>query len=91
MERERYYDTDYNWCLRNNPQRISKETGRLGNKCTCEGHSDYSTIKIGQNTEEGSGDIRKLPVTKIPMENHQLRNLNLTMPTNGICTTQHLS
>ena len=31
-----------------NPQKIGKETGRLGNKRTCEDHQNYSIIQIDQ-------------------------------------------
>ena len=59
----------YNWYAWNNLQRLGKETGRLGNKKTSGDHSDYSIIKIGQNTEKSPGDLRRL-VTQTPVKNH---------------------
>ena len=32
-------------------------------------HSNYSIIEIGQNTEESSGDLRRLAVTQTPTRN----------------------
>ena len=72
MEHEDDSATDYNWCTWNNPQRIGKRTGRLGNKRTNRDHPEYSIIKIGQNTEKSPGDLRKLAVIQTPEKNHQL-------------------
>ena len=67
-------DTDTNCicCARNNSKRIGKGTERLGNKRTSGNHPDYSIVKIDQNTEMGPGDLRRLAVTQIPVENYQL-------------------
>ena len=54
------------------PKRLVKGLGRLGNKWTSGDHPAYSIIKIGQNTEDSPGDLRKLSVTQTPEENHQL-------------------
>ena len=35
-------------------------------------HPNYSIIKIGQNTEESPGDLKRLAVTQTPVRNHQL-------------------
>ena len=35
-------------------------------------HPNYSLFDIGQNTEKSPGDLGRLAVTKIPVENHQL-------------------
>ena len=32
----------------------------------------YSFIKIGQNTEKSSGDLRGLAISQTPVENHRL-------------------
>ena len=53
-----------NWCTWNNLQKIGKGSGRLGNKRTSGHHSDYSIIKIRQNTEKSPGDLRRLAVTQ---------------------------
>ena len=50
MEQERGGDNTCNWCARCNPQRIGKETGKLGDKKTSGDHPDNMIIKIGQNT-----------------------------------------
>ena len=57
-------DTNCNPCTWNNPQTISKRTGRLGNQKASGNHPDYSIIKIGQNTEKSPGNSRKLAVTQ---------------------------
>ena len=60
MEHESDGDTNYKWCTWNNPQMIGKGTGRLGNKRTTVNHPYNSIIKIVQNTEKSSGDLRSL-------------------------------
>ena len=72
MEHERDVHTNGNWCVWYNPQRIGKGFGRLGNKRTSGDHPNYSIIKIGQNTEKSPGDLKRLAVTHIPVENPQL-------------------
>ena len=37
-----------------------------------------SIIKIGQNTEKNPGDLRRLAVTKTPLEDHQLKLIGKT-------------
>ena len=54
------------------PQRICKETGRLGNKRINGDHPDNSISKISQNTEKSPGDTRKLAFAQTPVRNHQL-------------------
>ena len=63
MELKSNGDTNFEWCTRNTPQRYDKWTGRLRNQRTSRDHSDYSIVKIGQNTEKSPGDLRKLIVT----------------------------
>ena len=60
MEHEGDGNTNCNWCARNNPQRIGKGIGRIGNKRTSRDHPNYSIIKIGQNIEKSPGDLRRL-------------------------------
>ena len=72
MDQESHGDTNcysYTW---NNPQRIGVGTGRLRNKRSSEDHPSDSIIKISQNTEKSSGDLRRLAVTQTPMGNYQL-------------------
>ena len=78
LEHEGDNDTNYNWCTWNDPQRIGKGTGRLGNK-TSGYHLDYSIIKISQNTKKSSGDLRRFAVTQTPVENHQLTLVGKTL------------
>ena len=33
---------------------------------------NYHIVEIGQNTEKGTGDLRKLAVARTPVQNHQL-------------------
>ena len=39
---------------------------------TSRDHPDYMIIKIGQNTEQSPGDLKRLAVTQTPLRNHQL-------------------
>ena len=39
---------------------IGKRTRRIGNKNTSGNHPNYSTVKIGQNTEKSPEDLRRL-------------------------------
>ena len=72
MEHEDDGDRDCNWCARNNPQKLDKETGRFRNQRTSGNHPDYSIITIGQNTEQSPGDLRRLTVIPAPVEDHHL-------------------
>ena len=47
-------------------------TGGLGNKRTSGDHPNHSIIKIGQNTEKSSGDLRRLAVIQTSVRNHRL-------------------
>ena len=58
MEYEGDSDTNCNWCAWNNSQRVSKETGKLGNERKSGVNPDYSIIKIGQNIEKSPGNLR---------------------------------
>ena len=44
-------------------QSISIKTGGLGNKRMSGDPLNYCIIEIGQNTEQSSGDLRRLSVT----------------------------
>ena len=60
MEHEGDSDTSCNWSSWNNPEKIGKETGKVGNKRTRGDHPDDSIIKIDQNTEKSPGDLLSL-------------------------------
>ena len=70
MEHEGDGDTNCNWCTWNNPERIGKGTGRVGNKRTSGNYPDYSIVKIGQNNEKSPGDLRRFAVTQTPVRNY---------------------
>ena len=46
MEYQSDSNTNYNWHIWNNPQRISKETGRCGNQRTSGDHSFLRSVRI---------------------------------------------
>ena len=72
MEHEGISNTSCNWCTQNNLKRLGKGAGRVGNQRTSRNHPNYRNVKIGQNSEMGSGDLRRHAVSQIPMKNHQL-------------------
>ena len=51
-------DTSCNWNTRNNPQKTSKMTGKLGNKI--KSNPEHNIIKVSQNIEESPGDLKRL-------------------------------
>ena len=71
VEHEGDGDTTCNRCTWNDPQRLGKKAGRIGNRKTNRNHTNYSTVEIGQNTGKSSGDLGKLAVTRIPERDHQ--------------------
>ena len=71
MEHKSDDDTSYNWCTQNGPQRLGKGTVRVGDQRKNGNHPNYSIIKISQNTEKNSGDLRRLAVTQTPVKDHQ--------------------
>ena len=72
MEHEDDSVTSCNWCTWNNPQKINKGTRWLRNKKTSGDHSNYSIIKISQNTEKSPGDLSWLAAIQTPEKDHQL-------------------
>ena len=69
MEHEGDSDTNCNLCVRNDPQKLDKETGRVENRRSSR---DYSIVKIDLNTEMGPEDMRILALTQTPGKNHLL-------------------
>ena len=63
-----YYESDSNTscdqCTWNDPKRLGKGISKTTN--------NNSIIKIDQNTEKSSGDLRKLTVAQILEKHHQL-------------------
>ena len=73
MEYDGDSDTNCYWWTRNNPQRLGKETGRVGNRGTSRYHPNHTSIvKISQNIEKSPGDLRRLAVTQTPVKDYQL-------------------
>ena len=64
MEHKGDCDTNCKWSTWNNPPKLDKGTGRLGNKRISGDHPDYSIIKIDKNTERSSRDVRRLAMTQ---------------------------
>ena len=65
-------DTNCNWCTRYSHQRIRTGIREVRNKRTSGDHLDYNIFKIGQNTENNPGKLRKFAITQIPVKNYQL-------------------
>ena len=63
--------TNCNWCYWYSHYRIGTRTGGLGNKRTSGDHPNYCIIVMGQNTERGPRDMRRL-VTQNSVRHHQL-------------------
>ena len=53
-------------------QRLGKRARRVGNRKTSRDQPNYSIIKIDQNTEKSSGDLRIFDVIQNPVKYHQL-------------------
>ena len=83
VEHESDVDTNYNWRSWYNHQRIDTGTAGLGNNRTSRDHPNYSIIKISQNTDENSGDLRRLTVTQTPVRNYRL-TLALKLKKKGV-------
>ena len=52
---------------------LGKGTGRFRNKRMSGDHPNDSIIKISQDTEKSSEDLKGLVVTQAPVRNYQLR------------------
>ena len=64
--------TNCSWCSWYSHQMIGIRAEVLGSNRTGRDSPNYSIVEIGQNTEKGPGDLKRLAVTQIPVENHQL-------------------
>ena len=71
VEHESDVYTNCNWSSWYCHQRIIKGTGGFGNKRTSGDYPNYYIIEIGQNTEKGPGDLRRLAVIQTSMKDHQ--------------------
>ena len=72
MEHENDNDTNCNWCVRYNHQRIDKGYEEFGNKWMSGYYPNYSSIKISHNTVKSPRGLRRLAVTQTPVRNDQL-------------------
>ncbi len=52
--------------------KVGTGTGGLGNNGTCGDYPNYGISEIGQNTEKGPGDLRRLASTQTPVKDQQL-------------------
>ena len=71
MEHEGDADANGNWCTWNGPQRLGKETGKIGRQGKNRDYPDYRTVGIGQNTEKSPENLSRLAVTHPPVKDHQ--------------------
>ena len=75
MEHEEDGDTNYNWCVRNNPQRLDKMIERLGNQRTRGDHINYciilrSTRKLRRVLDTwGDSNSRENPSVNVSLKN----------------------
>ena len=60
MECESDGNTNWNKCARYSHGGIDTWAGGLRNERTSGDHPNYSIVEIGQNTEKGPGDFRRL-------------------------------
>ena len=65
-------DTNYSLCARNDPKGLARGLEKVGNWRTNRDHPNYSIIKIGQNTEMKSSDLRWFAVSLTPVKDYQL-------------------
>ena len=75
VEHEGEVDTNCNWCAWNGPQRLRKKTVGIRNQSQNRNNPDYSIVKMGQYTENHSGDLRRLAVTHAPVKDHELKSM----------------
>ena len=72
MEHESEGYTNCNWYSWYRHQWIDTGTEGLGNKRASGDHPNYSIIKIGMNTKESPGDLRKLALIQTAVRKHRL-------------------
>ena len=72
MKKESDGNTSCNQYTQYSHQRIDKGTGGFRNKRASGDHPNYSFVEIGQNTKKSPGDLKRLVVTQVPVEDHQI-------------------
>ena len=50
----------------NGPKRLGRKTRGIGNQSKNRYHADHRIVEIGENTEKGPGDLRRLAATQTP-------------------------
>ena len=50
--------------------KVTLGTHGVKNQRTSQDHTNYSIVKIGQNTEKTSGDLKRLTVTQAPVKDY---------------------
>ena len=65
-------DTNCHWQTWNVLQKIGQWAGRTGNRRRNRDDSNYSVVKIYQNTEKSPGDLRRFAIPSIPGKYHQI-------------------
>ena len=71
MEHENDGDTSCDWRTWNDPHRIDKGAGRVGNRRMNRDYPNYSIVNIGWNTEKSPGVLGRVIVTQTPVKYHQ--------------------
>ena len=72
MEHESDGDTSCIQRARCRHQRIAIGSGGLGNKRTGGDHPNDGIVEISDNTKKNPGELKRLAVTQVPVENHRL-------------------
>ena len=79
MKHEGDGGTNCRWCCWNDPQRISKRTGRVGNRRANGDHPNYRIFEVIQNTKKSPRDMRRLAVIKTLVKDHHLTLVGKTL------------
>ena len=72
MKHEDDGDNYYSCCFWGGHQSLEKRLKELEIRGRIENNSDDYSVKINQNTEKSSVDIRRLDVTQTTMKDHRL-------------------
>ena len=72
MEYEGDSDTHCNWCTWNDTQRLGKKTARGVKSMKRRNHSNYSIVKIGENTEKNPADLQRFAINHTPVKDQKI-------------------
>ena len=73
MKQEVDGDTNCNWYVQNDLQRVDKEAGRVEHWRTSQDNPNYSIIKIAPNTEKSPGELRRVSLNHTSVKDHLLK------------------